>query len=83
VFTRGQKVCPYYGEVIDEPTLIRRYGKYTALYGIKLNRGLYEDASLMRGIGSFINSQTNCYFSIGRNNTINIVASENIKNYEE
>ena len=87
VFTRGQKLCPYYGQVIDEPTLIKRYGEYTAPYGISLNRKLYEDASTMRGIGSLINhkinSQTNCYFSLSRNNRINIVASKNIKNHEE
>jgi SET domain-containing protein len=87
VFTRGQKICPYYGEVIDEPTLMKRYGEYTAPYGIQLNKKMYEDASTMRGIGSLINhkitSQTNCYFSLGKNNRINIVASKNIKNYEQ
>ncbi len=41
----------------------------------------------MRGIGSLINykinSQTNCYFSLGRNKRINIVASKHIKDHEE
>jgi hypothetical protein len=84
---KGVKICPYFGEVIDEPTLISRYGQYTAPYGIKLNNGLYEDGARERGIGSLLNHKNkihcNCKFSVGRDNRIYIVSTKKIKNGDE
>ena len=69
VFTTGQKICDYDGEIITQKELERRYGEYTAPYGLMLLPGtsedhanpgpetMYEDAGAHLGIGSLINHQ--------------------------
>ena len=58
VFRKGDFICPYAGELIDRDVLVARYGefkKYTAPYAIKLDKKLYEDAALYRGVGGLVN----------------------------
>lgn len=88
VFKKGQLRFPYYGKVINEAELIDRYGGYTAPYGIKLNKGLYEDGALMRGIGTLVNHQTNarsnCKFALNpKTNLINITNTKALRSGEE
>jgi hypothetical protein len=79
-------ICPYFGEIIDEQELFRRYADKTA-YGVQIKaHQIYEDGALKRGIGTLINhypANKNCRFSIARNNTINIIAIKNIRNRQE
>ena len=86
IFKDGDKICPYFGEVIDNEELEHRYGEYTAPYGIQIKRNLYEDTAAQRGIGSLINhkirSRSNCKFSVYRDN-ISIKATKNIRNNQE
>ena len=69
VFKKDETICPYDGEIIDQSTLINRYGEYTAPYGLltKSNPPRYEDAATHRGVGSLINhlpSKKNCKLTV-------------------
>ena len=85
VFRTGQKICPYYGEIINLQTLEDRYGIYTAPYGIQVDNNTYEDGARMRGVGSLINHRANpnVRYSVGRDKKIYIVAIKNIRNNVE
>lgn len=87
VFKKGELICPYYGEVIDQNELISRYGSKTAPYGVEIQANqIYEDGALQRGIGSLINhfpKQKNCRFSVSKKKRINVIATKNIRNGEE
>ncbi len=53
---------------------------------MELHKKVFEDASVIRGIGALINhfpSKANCRLSINRNNRCVIVASKNIRNGDE
>lgn len=86
IVKKNAKICPYAGEIINREELLRRYGDYTAPYGIQISNDIYEDGAVFRGIGSLINHSrrnANCRFSVGRNKKINIVAIKNIRNGKE
>jgi hypothetical protein len=87
VFKKGEVICPYYGEIIDERELIRRYADKTAPYAIEIKaHEIYEDGALQRGIGSLVNHwprKKNVRFSVSRERRVNIVALRNIRNGEE
>ena len=89
IFRPRAIICNYDGEIIDQQTLLDRYGQYTAPYGIepRENAVELEDAALVRSAGSHINHrptrQTNVRFSVGRNNRMRIVATKNIRNHRE
>ena len=90
VFKRGDKICDYNGEIIDETEKNRRYGNKTGVYILQINnQGRYEDGATQRGIGTLLNSpsgsnrQDNCRFSIGRDKKAHIVALRNIRNNNE
>ena len=88
VFRKGDKICNYNGELIDETELNRRYGDTTAPYAIELQKKQYSDAAIVRGLGSMLNhntkAKTNVRFSIKRDNSdITIIASKNIRNNTE
>ena len=57
VFRKDDVIVAYSGDVIDNAELERRYGEYTAPYGIMLSRqsDKYEDAACRRGVGSLVN----------------------------
>ena len=57
VFSKGERIVEYDGELMHHAELERRYGEYTAPYGVMIsqNRDLYEDAALHRGVGSLCN----------------------------
>ena len=57
IFRKDDTICPYNGEIIDQPTLVNRYGDFTAPYGFqtKQHPARYEDAATHRGVGSLIN----------------------------
>jgi hypothetical protein len=82
----GQKICPYFGEVLTNAELDQRYGNLTAPYGIQVAQDRYEDAALKRGVGSLINhkpsNQANCEF-FKTNNLIELRAKKNIRNGQE
>ena len=87
VFKKDDHIVPYSGELIDSDELESRYGDYTAPYAVEMNKSMYDDASVKRGIGSLINHKitkyTNCRFSISRQNRCNIIAEKNIKQGDE
>lgn len=89
VIKKDKKICDYNGQIITQQELDHRYTEwnYTAPYTVQISehQGLYEDAALLRGIGSVINEnkdRSNCRFGIYRGHAI-IVATRNIINYEE
>ena len=88
IFRNEDKICPYFGEIINNNELNARYGEYTAPYGMKLNNGLYEDGALERGVGTLINhrpnAQANTRFSLSnQTNRVWIKATKNIRNNQE
>ena len=92
VFKKGQRICLYNGEVIDNDELLERYGLNTAPYGIKLHNKdgepQYEDAAISRGVGALVNhtrnnSKINAKLSINRENRAQIMAIKNIKAGQE
>lgn len=88
IFHKGDRICKYSGEVIDKDELEKRYGDYTAPYGVELHKGLYEDGSIERGIGSLSNhshrkSKVNARLSINKNNNAQLIAVKNIKGGDE
>jgi len=82
----GERICPYFGEVLTQPQLEERYGMFTAPYAIKISKDRYEDGAIQRGVGSIINhkprSQSNCEFFVSQNE-IWIRAKKRIRNGEE
>lgn len=54
-FQPGATVCEYTGERVDDRTLERRYGRWTAPYALRPSRGLAIDAACLRGVGSLAN----------------------------
>jgi hypothetical protein len=75
-------------EVLNNDDMDRRYGDRTAPYGIQINRNRYEDASLVRGVGSIINhkpkAQSNCEFYVStRDNLVYLRAIKIIRNGHE
>ena len=92
VFRQGDTICPYYGELTNQATLDRRYGRprlrLTAPYALKVNKGEYEDAALKRGVGSIVNHKPErlCNCRLGNPNAqnhVSIKATKNIQNGEE
>lgn len=82
VFKIGQKITAYGGDIIDEGELLRRYGDKTAPYTYDVGDDSYEDAALVRGVGSTINhkseSKKNCECVVGRNGRLHIRATKKI-----
>ena len=97
IFREGQTIIRYHGEIINENELIRRYGQFTAPYGIRIreNQNRYEDGAIERGVGSLINHSANeriinCRFGVSTNNKnpelndlIIVKAIKNIRNGQE
>lgn len=81
VFKRGDLITAYDGDVIDEDELTRRYGDDTAPYAYEVDDDTYEDAALVRGVGSTINhnaKKKNCECNVGENGKLQISATKNI-----
>ena len=88
IFKKGDFIANYSGQIITQEELLRRYGDYTAPYGMELSKKsrLIEDAALARGVGSLINHKprgANVKFIRGRNNRVRLHATKNIKNNDE
>ena len=87
IFKKGEKICRYYGEHVDQEELVGRYGDYTAPYGFQIRNNVFQDAAIQRGVGSLINhnrQNKNCRFSTNTRNTmIWIVATKAIRNNKE
>jgi hypothetical protein len=86
VFRPGNRICPYFGEIIDKNELDARYGDHTAPYGIKLSQNRYQDGAAQRGIGTLINhtprASSNCRFT-NNYQFISIAATKIIRNDQE
>ena len=88
VFEKGDKIIEYDGELIPHAELERRYGGYTAPYGVEVNktRDLYEDGAIHRGAGTLANHATgarvNARLSVSRNHVV-LIATKTIKNGSE
>ena len=88
IFKPNKRICLYNGELIDEDELIERYADYTAPYGIQLNKGMYEDAAIERGIGAMANHsrsqrKINAKLSVTRGNRAQLMSIKNIKGGQE
>jgi hypothetical protein len=86
VFQKNSFILEYNGEKIDRDELVRRYGKYTAPYGVELSKKLYEDAACKRGAGAMGNysPKSNAILFLSKNkNSVIVVAKKNIRNSEE
>ena len=88
IFRRNDDICPYNGEVINANTLKQRYGRATGPYAVELDKGIYEDAAVYRGIGSLINHKVeklcNSILYLDEDvNRIMIIAKKNIRNNQE
>jgi SET domain-containing protein len=86
VFRSGNRICPYFGEIINKAELDQRYGDHTAPYGIELSADRFQDRAAQRGIGTLINHTTraasNCRFTNNRQ-FITITATKPIRNDQE
>ena len=87
IFKKGDTIANYNGEIIDRNELINRYGdgEETAPYAIQISQNRFEDASIIRGIGSLANTKAN-----HNNSTISLSrgfarlkATKNIRNGDE
>ena len=47
---KGDKICPYSGELLDKRQLDARYGDHTAPYGIEIAEDHYDDVSAQSSI---------------------------------
>ena len=90
IFKPKQIIANYDGERIDEATINKRYGDYTAPYGIYISKNIYEDGALQRGIGTTPNhsnsKQTNAKLYAGKidgKKAIKVKATKNIRNNNE
>ena len=91
VFKKGDMICEYLGEKIDKEELIRRYGEYTAPYGVQLKNGVYIDAAGERGYCSLCNqartfSQASAHLVANwtsKPQKVQLKAVKNIKNGDE
>tara|TARA_B110000114_G_C14958906_1_gene343552 strand:+ start:156 stop:656 length:501 start_codon:yes stop_codon:yes gene_type:complete len=93
IFRRDQTIIFYGGDIISNPELDRRYGVYTAPYGVEIQgvdgngRQLYRDTACDRGIGSLANhgnaNRENARFSFGNNGVLNLKATKLIRNGKE
>ena len=91
IFKTGQTIIFYGGDIISKPELDRRYGVYTAPYGVEIQgvdgngEQRYRDTACDRGIGSLANHgnsrKENARFSMG--NVLNLKATKNIRNGQE
>lgn len=87
VFKRGDVIIQYDGEVITNKELQRRYGDFTAPYG--LSQGNYiEDGACRRGVGSLANHvssrSANARYSFSTSTKkFRLVATKNIRNNTE
>jgi hypothetical protein len=84
----GDRICPYYGEMLNTEQMDARYKHHTAPYGIEVKSGRFEDGALERGVGSLINhkprGQANCEFTVSGNpGRVFLRAVKNIRNGEE
>jgi hypothetical protein len=85
LFKKGETICKYNGERINTRELRKRYGRYTAPYGIKVGNK-YEDAALQRGVGSLVNHAirgTNCSLVHDDDANVLLEADTDIKNGDE
>jgi hypothetical protein len=57
IFKKNSWIVAYNGEKVSKQELGRRYGTYTAPYGITVNKkkDIYEDGACKRGLGTLIN----------------------------
>jgi hypothetical protein len=89
VFRKGDEVCPYFGEVIGDPELDRRYGDSTAPYALLIHPGVIVDPACLQSIGGKVNSpppggRPNTRFSVASSSDFaSIKAIRNIRNGQE
>ena len=88
IYRKGDKICPYYGAMINEAEVDRRYDGSTAPYTLQVQKGLSMDGALQRGIGTLINHKSfqqgaNCVFGVDRQNNAFIKAYKDIRNGDE
>lgn len=87
IFKRNDTIVQYEGEILNRNELNNRYGRRTAPYAVQQADDRYIDSACHRGVGSLINhapeAQSNCRFSYGRNNNIQVKATKNIRNNRE
>jgi hypothetical protein len=89
VFRKNDIILEYTGELINKFTLNRRYGKYTAPYGVQISHDRFEDGACERGAGTLGNhsaSQANAKLvtsKVGNLHRVFIQASKDIQNGKE
>ena len=91
LFRKGDIICRYEGQFINEAELVRRYRDKTAPYALILKKNECMDSAHQRYIGSLINhkpkSQSNAEYGAvlnqRNNHYINTKAVKNIKNNSE
>ena len=91
IFEKGQKIIKYVGEQVTREELDDRYGDdhiYTAPYAIQVNKNLFLDSALIRGVGSLANHSSkrlaNCEFTNpNRNKEIYLRATKPIYHNDE
>lgn len=86
VFAAGQLITPYGGERVRGAALQRRYGDYTAKYGIQLAGNAYENGACVRGVGAIANHapgrRANAEF-VNDNGKSKLYATRDITNGQE
>jgi len=59
LFSRGELICRYQGELITLAELIHRYEDKTPPYVVGVSANSFEDGAVRRGIGSLANTLAN------------------------
>lgn len=86
IFRPGNIIADYNGESIDEAELERRYGEFTAPYGIRQNRAI-RDGACVRGVATMANTlpgkQNSNLIYAPRQHMFRLRATKNIHNNDE
>jgi len=85
LFTPGENIVQYQGELINTEELIRRYQNKTGPYAVYISKDHYEDGAVVRGTGALANTlpnHNNATLSIHRGRA-SLKATKPIRNGDE
>jgi hypothetical protein len=86
IFRAGDAITPYGGQRVTQAVIDRRYGDYTARYGIKVSSRVFENGACKRGVGTLANhadgDRANAEF-VNDRGVSKLYATKDIRNGQE